>query len=100
MLIEFRLTIPNVGSWNGRWSGESNYYAQIHTLPKTAAEKLIDKSYFHDFGDGWSASIRTRQVDSKEAQKIRKKSKGFCGYEWMIKSILLYDKIQTDKEIT
>lgn len=27
MLIQFTLSMPNVGSWNGKWSGRENLYA-------------------------------------------------------------------------
>ena len=26
-MVVFELTMPGVGSWNGRWSGEGRYYA-------------------------------------------------------------------------
>lgn len=51
-------------------------------------EKL-DKHYFiHDFGDGWRASVRVDIVTAAEAQKARKNSAGFAGYDWLIKNIL------------
>jgi hypothetical protein len=34
-----------------------------------------------------------RAVDAKEARQIRKKSEGFCGYDWMIDSIKAIDEI-------
>lgn len=57
-------------------------------------KQILDKgSFYYNFGDGWGMSISVREVDSKEAAKIRKKSVGFCGYDWAIDSILQHQKI-------
>lgn len=92
MLVKFKLTIPNVNSWNGRWSGENKKYILIRRLPKSQEDKalrIIGKGYFHyNFGDGWSAGIYAEQVDSKDAAKFRKISDGFNGYDWMVESII------------
>lgn len=96
MLIEFKLSMPNRGSWNGSWSGEDNYYAIIKNISKDKAEKILENnSYSYFWNDGWSARVSVRQVDSKEAQRLRKKSKGFCNYDWMIKSIIYDNEINT-----
>jgi hypothetical protein len=39
--------------------------------------------------------LRVEIIDSPEASKRRKVSKGFCGYEWMIESIIYHGKIST-----
>jgi hypothetical protein len=89
MLIAFELSMPNVGSWNGRWTGEKDLYVRVKKLPKQQAESILQKpTYSYNFGDGWRASIKATQVDSKEATGLRKKSRGFCGYDWMIDSII------------
>lgn len=55
---------------------------------------MLEKGgYIYDFKDGWVASVSIRQVDSKEATKLRRKSKGFRGYDWMIDSIIKNDCI-------
>ena len=93
MILSFELSMPNVGAWNGRWSGENDYYGQICNFGKSQkalvkAQKILDIGNFHyDFGDGWSAGVTVTKVDAKEAGKLRRKSKGFCGYLWMIDSI-------------
>lgn len=93
MILSFELTMPHAGSWNGKWSGAGNLYARVINFgaSKKAAEKansiLSRKAYFYNFGDGWTARVVVRKVDSKEAARIRKLSKGFCGYDWMIHSI-------------
>jgi hypothetical protein len=45
-------------------------------------------SYYYNFGDGWGASVSVRKVTAAQARKIERKSVGFCGYEWMIDSII------------
>lgn len=93
MIISFILSMPNNNAWNGKWSGEDRCYAKVINLGRTKkAEKLgteiLEKGYFYyNFGDGWGAGVTAKEVDAKEAAKIRKKSVGFCGYEWMIDSI-------------
>ena len=103
MLLVFELTMPNVGSWNGRWTSEDRYYAKVINFTKRygtskeareLAENILTKgSFYYDFKDGWGMNISVRKVDSKEAAKIRKKSVGFCSYDWAIESILQHQKI-------
>ena len=86
-MIIFTLSMPNRGSWNGRWSGEDRVYARIfhnNDVPKD----IIGKDFYYNWDDGWCACVSVTKVDSKEAAKIRKKSAGFCGYDWMIRSII------------
>jgi len=84
MKLCFTLTMPNVGSWNGRWSGENNLYAKIisfgHSKDAIAkANEIIKKGYYYyNFGDGWGAAITVKEVDTKEATRIKFKSKFFC----------------------
>ena len=91
-MLGFELSMPGVGSWDGKWSGRKNYYAICRRKPKGAN---LRKYYRYDFGDGWVAGVSVREVDSREAQKIRRKSCGFCGYDWMITSILTDGRIIT-----
>lgn len=104
-ILCFTLSMPGCGSWNGRWSGENNLYAMLvpRGSSKVAKEKtdLILKTgyYSYSWSDGWHAGIKVRQVTSAESRKIRRLSKGFCGYEWMVKSILARNKILADHEI-
>lgn len=103
MLVCFKLSMPNKGSWNGKWSGEENLYAIIRQVPKKhktmpmIEELLKNNHYSYSFGDGWVARIEITQVEAKEANKIRQKSQGFCGYEWMIDSLIKNGKIQIDR---
>jgi hypothetical protein len=94
--------MPNCGSWNNRWSGEGRLYARVRSITKDMQNKYnikekLDKGYYYNFGDGWGANISVEQIDSKAANKLRKNSKGFCGYDWMIDSILKNNKIIYEK---
>ena len=89
MIAVFELSMPSVGSWNGKWTAADDY----HSIVRWVKPMPENDYYRHNFGDGWSAGISVKQVDSKEATKIRRKSKGFCGYEWMVQSILDNGKI-------
>lgn len=90
----FELSMPGVNSWNGRWTGEDSYYARTRRVSENDASNL-EKSYYLDFGDGWRAEVTVKRVDVREAAKIRKRSDGFHGYDWMIDSILRHRAITT-----
>ena len=92
-IISFELKMPNVGSWNRKWTGESKKHYIIMKMTDNEFEKLSSDSYYYNFGDGWGASISIEIIDSKEAIKRRKLSKGFCGYDWMVYSIIKNDEI-------
>lgn len=99
MILSFTLSMPNVGSWDGKWSGSDRLYVKVKSFTQsktdtTRAQEILDEGYFHyDFGDGWSAGVTVGRVDSRERDRLRKKSAGFCGYEWMIDSIIRDMKI-------
>ena len=120
--LSFRLTMPNIGSWNGKWSGSEKKYFIVKTFDNKTANKIMEgaeshplyegilirtqvgmtppiKNYYYNFGDGWGANIRVEQVDAKEGRKRKKLSSGFCGYEWMIDSIIRFDAILNDNQI-
>lgn len=99
-LLSFELSMPNVGSWNGKWTGEGRPYIAVDCLLKNDAEKaraILDKGYFYyNFGDGWSAGITVKEIPNrKTAAKMRKISAGFCGYDWMVRSIIKDMEIHT-----
>lgn len=99
MLVVFKLSMPNVGSWNGKWTGAENLYAVIRNVTADQCTAIDGKSFYYNFGDGWGASVSARRVaNQRESRSIRKDSKGFCGYEWMIDSIIAHGKIQTEAE--
>jgi len=102
--ICFQLSMPNVGSWNGKWTGSENLYVMVKTFGRSKKalirlKELCDlKSCYYNFGDGWGASVSIKAVDSAEARKLRKASNGFCGYEWMVSSIIRCNVIYADED--
>jgi len=106
-ILSFELTMPNVGSWNGKWTGADRKYYVIRKVSdrylksKDHLKELIEKgqdSWHYSWNDGWGANVRVQKIDSIEAAKRRKLSKGFAGYEWMINSILFYGEIMNDAQ--
>ena len=83
--------MPNVGSWNGKWTTRD----QVHTVLVGSTKKDYELigSYRYDFGDGWSAQIKIREAEPKE--RISGK---FYGYEWMVHSIRKHGQIIMEKK--
>lgn len=106
-LVSFELTMPNVGSWNGKWTGADKKYYVIEKISdkylaskehfKTLLEKGKD-SWHYSWGDGWGANVKAEIIDAAEAKKRRKLSAGFCGYNWMIDSVKYYGEILNSAE--
>lgn len=99
MTICFELTMPGRGSWNGRWSQEKDRHIIIRNLGPAKGRELTEKgTYRYRWADGWEAMITCTAVTSREAAKLRKASRGFCGYDWMVDSIIRYGMI-TPKDV-
>lgn len=100
MLLWFNLTMPNRASWNGKWSGDNSLNARVMKVNKSDIDAellnkiLSQRDFYYRWDDGWTACVSVTKIDSKEAIKIRKNTKGFCGYDWMIKSILKCGEIK------
>ena len=93
-VLQFTLTMPGVNSWDGKWSGQSKLFAVTRTVSSTDAEKILQReNYGYDFGDGWRANVSVKRITPAEKQKVRRKSAGFCGYDWMVTSILKHQTI-------
>ena len=97
--LSFQLSMPNNNSWNGKWSQEGEFFVIVKKFYKKDEHKieglLEQKSVYYKWDDGWGASIRIKEVEGKEAARLRKKSKGFCGYDWMVDSLVENGKILT-----
>jgi len=96
--VKFTLTMPQISTWNGHWSGEGKDYFMIRSMRDTDVEDLLKEthSWGYAWKDGWSARI-TASVVPKGARSS--KSNGFCGYEWMVNSILERGEILANHEI-
>ena len=94
----FVLTFPNVGSWNGKWSGENNYYAvarRIKYRGKNLFPNLKEGNYSYRWDDGWRANVNVTFVTKNDAKKAERKSGcDFLGYEWMVDGIIAYGEIK------
>lgn len=106
MILSFELTMPNVGSWNGRWTGAGRKYFAHRNMKNDKATKAKiaellqgeeSRGFYHNFGDGWGAMVTMRIVDAATRGKERRVSAGFCGYEWMIDNILEYGKTRDNQ---
>lgn len=101
--IAFILSMPQVGSWNGRWSGEKDLFCRTRSfsdrfLKSEDGKHIKEGNYYYNFGDGWSANVELKKIDKSEMSKLKKRSKGFCGYDWMIESIIRDGKIVPPSE--
>lgn len=102
MILCFELSMPGVGSWNGQWSGASRYYAKVVNVGRNKARleraraALAVGRFHHAWEDGWRASVTVCEVDARDAASIRRRSNGFCGYDWMVDSILKFGRIDYD----
>lgn len=97
MILCFELTMPNRGSWNGKWSGEDDVHIITKTdrnIGKKRIQELNGKSFCYHWDDGWTACVSCKTIDAKEAARLRRKNRGFCGYDWMVRSIIANDKIE------
>jgi hypothetical protein len=94
MVIWFVLRMRNTPTWNESWSGAGRLYAKRVNVPKTKAEELLKEgSFYFSWSDGWSCAVDVVKPSPAEARAMAKNTRGFCGYEWMINSILMYGKI-------
>ncbi len=83
----FELSMPSNNSWNGKWSGKEAKYTVAKNISEKKA-KTLESYYTYNFGDGWVAGVTVRIAKPRE-----KATNKFCGYNWMIDSILYKGEI-------
>jgi len=100
MFLAFTLSMPRRGSFNHKWLGDSHNYVQVRHVPDEANGRkiLAGQPFDYDLGDGWVARVSVRRVGRRKAERIRRVSVGFDGYDWMIDSILLHSNIRKPSE--
>ena len=86
-MIVFELTMPHAASWNGKWSGADSRWIRVRD-ERDVPRELWDKSFDYTWDDGWGALVTVTRMPAREARKLEKLSAGFCGYDWMITSLL------------
>ena len=96
-MIVFELTMPHRGSWNGKWSGDIQRHIRVK-YERSVPKDLWDRDFYYRWDDGWEARISVRKMSASDAHKLDKKSLGFCGYDWMISSIIKDGYIHTQEK--
>lgn len=94
-MIVFELTMPHAASWNGKWSGADQRHIRVKyecDVPKD----IIGKDFDYRWDDSWCANISVQKMPAKEARRLERVSNGFCGYDWMIRSIIKHGRIEVE----
>lgn len=96
----FELTMPNPPTWNGHWKGENDKHTKAIAVDDKDFAKLpdiINQNFYYRWNDGWTALIKVSVTyDYLEKEKFVRGSKGFCGYDWMIKTLMKYGEIRIE----
>lgn len=94
-MIVFELTMPHAASWNDKWSGADQRHIRVKyecDVPKD----IIGKDFDYRWDDGWCANVSVQKMPAKEARRLERVSNGFCGYDWMIRSIIKHGRIEVE----
>lgn len=83
------LTMPNSGSWNGKWSGDKEAFTVVFAGRINKKNEKLIGNYSYSFGDGWRANVKIREARPRE--RVTNK---FAGYDWMITSIKKHGEIK------
>ena len=102
--LVFTLRFPNPPTWNGHWSGENDVHVVYRKYTDKAfketfgkREPIWDRSHCYRWPDGWTAVVDVNLVDSvKEKNALTRHSRGFCGYDWMVSSLIKRGTITVD----
>lgn len=73
-MSEFELSMPNKGSWNGKWSQEGQLFVRTRR-ERDVPKEYWNKSFFYRWDDGWTACVTTTRMPANEARKLERKSK-------------------------
>ena len=95
----FSLTMPNPPSWNGKWSLANEKHTRARAFSDTEFNNLpqnIIGTHYYCWNDGWTAQINVSVTNSYEKKERHlKNSAGFCGYDWMIDSLIERGEIKS-----
>jgi hypothetical protein len=95
--VAFILTMPGAASWNGQWSGRGRLYARVLRISQRRADEIVG-AHGYGWNDGWRANVEVRIVDAAESRRLNKNTQGFCGYDWMINSIIEIGHIKASSD--
>lgn len=98
-MIVFELTMPHVNTWNGHWSGEDLKYIRTRS-ERSVPKELWGKDFYYRWSDGWEACVSVRRYGAREAARLERQSAGFCGYDWMIRSLINNGYIRPEESAT
>lgn len=97
-LVEFTLSMPYRPSTSS-WGKERDYRVfrsiDYPTLAKLFPLGRSQKSWFYSWSDGWRARVDGRIMAQGERTK---KTDGFCGYDWMVESLIRHGAIYAEGE--
>jgi hypothetical protein len=96
MHFAFTLSMPSTGGAY-RWSGEERVYVCVKSFSQRSWKERLAKLvgyHSYSFGDGWRPAVAVRVVNADEKKKLLKKSAGFCGYDWMVDSLIHHGEIR------
>ena len=86
-MIVFELTMPNKGSWNGKWADEHRRHIRLRR-EREVPKMYVGRDFYYRWDDGWEACVSVSKLPYDDAIKLNNQSSGFCGYGWMINSII------------
>ena len=95
----FTLSMPNPPSWNGKWSLAHEKHTRARAFTDDDFNRLpksIVGTHYYRWNDGWTAQIDVKATTSHyQKERHLKNSAGFCGYDWMIDSLVDCGKIRS-----
>ena len=96
--LAFELSMPSNNSWNSKWTGEDKKYIITRQIDDPEAAVIYNHApYWHDFQNNWIAQVDITRITNLEAEQLEELSDGFCGYDWMIDSIIKHGRIKPSK---
>lgn len=99
--VLFTENITGIGSWNGQYTGCRKPCCTIHEISDPQKIKWFQesdgKTYYYNFGDGYSSSCTISIISTSEANKIRKKDYAPCR-EFFVEEILKFGYIRERSE--
>ena len=103
-MLVFELTMPNRGSWNNQWSQQNERHIIVKKESDVFGKELLNQilkqeDFWYNWSDGWSACVSVKKMDARSANKLKKISAGFCGYDWMVTAITKYGEILTNSQM-